>query len=457
MKIVFCKTGFAGPISGADEIAVMYAQELKRAGHSTAMLLVHPPAVDDSLAVRLREFNVPLVSLASPGFSASLATARKLAIRAMRVFKPASQLILNRSRNLVFDLMQRYQDACCAYLARERPDVVHVLTPDQGAMMFIRAAHRAGVPVVYQEVGLPFHPPGFEQVYERFTSVLPLCARVAVLSPQLAHETQNALPQVAFPIVLPLISHEVSNGNHASQAAPQRVKFGFAARLEYLKGPLQLVEAFCTLHATQPNIELRIAGEGSQRPEIVDLLRRHGLESKCQFFGIYNSVAERNSFMRDIDVFVLPSLTEGTPNAIIEAMAHQTPIIATRVGGIPDLVNDEVGLLVPPSDSRALSAALATLAREADVRRAMGVAARRRYEELFTPDAVLPLLLDFYQQLAGQSGPSNNGKYPPAHPWYRFNNPHYSDEVQSPASPSASTGFCERRERKNDVRSNTFS
>lgn len=423
MKILFCKTGFAGPISGADEIAVMYALELQRAGHSTAVLLIHPPAVDDILAVRLREANVPLTALASPTFSASMATARKLAIRVMRTFKPASQLIL-KSRELIFDVMERYHETCCAYLLRERPDVVHVLTPDQGAMMFIRAAHRVGVPVVYQEVGLPFHPPGFERVYERFTSVLPLCARVAVLSPLLAHETSRALPQVKFPSVLPLISHEVSNGAEPSRSAQQPLRFGFAARLECLKGPLQLVEAFRRLHTSEPNIELRIAGDGSQRPEIVDMLRRDGLEKKCHFVGIYNSVAERNQFMQDVDVFVLPSLTEGTPNAIIEAMAHQKPIVATRVGGIPDLVSDGVGILVPPSDPRSLGEALAKLTADSELREAMGVAARKRYEELFTPRAVLPLLIDFYEQISGQSNPSNNGRVPPSHPWSSFNGMH---------------------------------
>ncbi len=58
MKIVFCKTSFAGPISGADEIAVMYAIELKAAGHATSMLLIHPPAAADPLAARLREAKV---------------------------------------------------------------------------------------------------------------------------------------------------------------------------------------------------------------------------------------------------------------------------------------------------------------------------------------------------------------------------------------------------------------
>ena len=173
MKIVYCKTAFAGPISGAYEIAVMYAVELKHAGHSTAVLLVHPPAANDSLAMRLRDANVPLTTLASPTFTASLAAGRKLALRAMRTFSPAGPLIRSKSRNVVFDLMQRYHDRCCEYLRREKPDVVHVLTPDQGAMMLIRAAHTCGVPVVYQEVGLPFHPPGFEEVYERFVTVLP--------------------------------------------------------------------------------------------------------------------------------------------------------------------------------------------------------------------------------------------------------------------------------------------
>ncbi|HEX5832287.1 MAG TPA: glycosyltransferase [Pyrinomonadaceae bacterium] len=418
MKIVFCKTGFAGPISGADEIAVMYASELKRAGHATAMLLVRPPAADDPLAARLRESDVPLTALASPAFSASLATGRKLAIRAMKAFKPASQLIRTKSRNIVFDLMQRYHAACCDYLSRERPDVVHVLTPDQGAMMLIRSAHTVGVPVVYQEVGLPYHPPGFEEVSERFTSVLPLCARVAVLSPRLARETNRALPQVVYPSVLPLISHEVRNGTPVSRRKQRPVTFGFAARLEYLKGPLQFIEAFRRVHTAQLNVEVRIAGEGSQRQEIVSALRRHGLDNKCRLLGVYNSVAERNEFMESIDVFVLPSLTEGTPNAIIEAMAHQKPIVATNVGGIPDLVSEDVGILVPPNDVEALSTAFARLAGDPQLLQTMGVAARKRYEQFFTPHAVLPLLVDFYERLAGQDA---NGKLPATHPWADFN------------------------------------
>jgi glycosyltransferase involved in cell wall biosynthesis len=428
MKILFCKNSFAGPISGADEIAVTYAVELKAAGHSTGMLLVHPPATGDPLVARLRAGEVPVSTLASPAFSASLAAGRKLAIGAMRVLSPASQLIRTNSRKLVFDLMQRYHDSCCEYLRRTRPDVLHVLTPDPGAVMLIRAAHTTGVPVVYQEVGIPFHPPGFEEVYERFVSVLPLCAGVAALSPLLKQEISRALPQLAPAWVLPLISQDGTNGATAHGSESPSVRFGFAARLEHLKGPLRLIEAFAIAHRERSSIELKIAGAGSQRQEIVRTLRTLGLERKAQLVGVYTSLKERSQFMQGIDVFVLPSLTEGTPNAIIEAMAHAKPIIATAVGGIPDVVSEEVGILVPPNDAKALDAAMSRLAGDAELRQTMGLAAREQYKQLFTPRVVLPLLTDFYERVLNGHKATNNGnsgnsqtRRPPggaSHPWH---------------------------------------
>src|SRR5206468_3847121 len=130
MKILFCKNSFAGPMSGADEIAATYALELKVAGHSTSVLLVHHPGKKDPLTARLRAAEVPLHTLASTAFSASLAAGRKLAIRAMRACSPANQLIRSNSRKLVYDLLQRYHGQCCEYLRLNPPDVIHVMTPD---------------------------------------------------------------------------------------------------------------------------------------------------------------------------------------------------------------------------------------------------------------------------------------------------------------------------------------
>jgi len=424
MKVLLCKNSFAGPLSGADEIVVNYAVALNAAGHSARVLLVHHPGRNDPFAARLKTAGVDLDTLASPAFSTSLAAARKLAIRTMRTFTPASNLIRSNSRKVVFDLLQRFHRACCRYLRKTRPDIIHVLTPDPGAVMLIRAAHETGIPVVYQEVGIPFHPPGFEEVYERFTSVLPLCTEVAALSPALARELCRVVPEVPTTHVLPLLTPD-----HNGASAPlnsQRVTFGFAARLEYLKGPLQFVAGFQIAHQSQSHIEMKIAGDGSQRKEIVDFCRTFNLRDKCHLVGIYRTLQDRSKFMHGIDVFVLPSLTEGTPNAIIEAMSHAKPIIATAVGGVPDFVSEDLGILVPPNDVNALGAAMSLVAADNDLRVRMGLAARKKYEQLFSPIAVLPMLVDFYGRVIDNHMARGNGsskRHPAklAHPWSGIN------------------------------------
>ena len=418
MRILFCKNSFAGPISGADEIAVNYAIKLKAAGQTASVLLVQTPPASHPLVQRLRADEVPLDTLASSTFSTSLDTARRIAIRAMRVFSPASNLILSNSRKVVFNLLQQYHRACCEYLERTRPDVMHVLTPDPGAVMLIRAAHETKIPVVYQEVGIPFHPPGFEAMYQRFVSVLPLCAEVTALSPALVQELHRVLPHIGPSKVLPLMCPD-HNGVPAQHRNSKMVSYGFAARLEYLKGPLRLLEAFRIAHQTYPAIELRLAGEGSQRQEFIDNSRKAGLEQKCQLLGVYKTLQERDAFMNSFDVFVLPSLTEGTPNVIVEAMAQSKPIIATAVGGVPDLVTNDVGLLVPADDVQALADAMVLLARDSDLRKKMGIAARKRYEELFAPDVVLPVLVAFYERIVGVDSSLGNGHGSRLrmHPW----------------------------------------
>jgi glycosyltransferase involved in cell wall biosynthesis len=120
--------------------------------------------------------------------------------------------------------------------------------------------------------------------------------------------------------------------------------------------------------------------------------------------------------MRTLDVFVLPSFAEGTSKSIIEAMAHGLPIITTNVGGSPDLLTPDAGILIPPGDSAALAGAMHRLASDPALRQKMGAAARARYLKLFTPDAVLSMLVSTYSRLSGVNGhnaSSSNDK----HPW----------------------------------------
>ncbi len=426
MNILFCKNSFAGPISGADEIVVNYAIELRDAGHQTSVLLVHPPTAANPQAARLKQAGIPISSLASNGFSSTLAAARRIAIGLMHTFSPLSRLIRSNSRKIVFELLERYHDACCEYLARARPDVVHVMTPDPGAVMLIRAAHAVGIPVVYQEVGIPFDPPGFEEVYERFATVLPLCTEIAALSPRLAEEMSRVLPHLNQPLVLPLISPQCARIAEGAEepARDGTLCFGFAARLEHLKGPIRFVEGYHIARRTQPAVRFKMAGEGSQQHEIVAMIDCLKLErAEAQMVGVYTTERERDLFMQSIDVFVLPSLTEGTPNAIIEAMSHGKAVIATDVGGIADIVTPDVGILVSSDDTGALGAAMARLAGDRQLCDRMGRAAQKKYERLFTPRAVLPLLVAFYERtLESHQLASDNEcvRHQPAqaiHPW----------------------------------------
>ncbi|HEU5236743.1 MAG TPA: glycosyltransferase family 4 protein, partial [Pyrinomonadaceae bacterium] len=137
-----------------------------------------------------------------------------------------------------------------------------------------------------------------------------------------------------------------------------------------------------------------------------------------RYHGVYTHPEECRAFMESLDVFVMPSFSEGTPNSIVEAMACGKPIIASDVGGIPDMIGDEAGLLVPPGEIDALAEAMLRLARDSDLRKQMGKAAQARYQKLFSPKVVVPLIVESYERVARNNGrrPSVNGNQT-FYPW----------------------------------------
>jgi glycosyltransferase involved in cell wall biosynthesis len=148
--------------------------------------------------------------------------------------------------------------------------------------------------------------------------------------------------------------------------------------------------------------------------EVKARVRELQLNGSWEFVGSYDGAVGCSAFMRTLDVFVLPSFAEGTSKSIIEAMAHGLPIITTSVGGSPDLLTPDTGILVPPGDPAALADAMQRLASEPALRKRMGQAARERYLELFAPEAVISVLLTTYSRVAGNGHDlSQNGR----HPW----------------------------------------
>ena len=150
----------------------------------------------------------------------------------------------------------------------------------------------------------------------------------------------------------------------------------FVGRLAGVKGLPILLRALATVARDHPAVTLDVAGDGPDREALVAQATALGLAGRVRFLG-YQSEAQVRDLMRQSDGFVMASFAEGVPVVLMEAMAAGTPVVATRVAGVAELVADGTsGLLVPPADPDALAAAVARLLGDADLRRRLVVAGR---------------------------------------------------------------------------------
>jgi len=153
-----------------------------------------------------------------------------------------------------------------------------------------------------------------------------------------------------------------------------------------------LIRAFSRL-ASDPRLELYIAGGGPCHSGLETESRSLGLSRRVHFLGERDDVP---TILRALDIFVLPSLGEGMSNTILEAMATGLPVVATRVGGNPELVRHEItGLLVEPQSADSLVGAISRYVQDPSLRAAHGSAARDRAES----DFGLPRMLATYDDL----------------------------------------------------------
>jgi glycosyltransferase involved in cell wall biosynthesis len=167
------------------------------------------------------------------------------------------------------------------------------------------------------------------------------------------------------------------------------------------KGWDVLRDALDGLLAAEPELTVTLAGPGEPTPEFQALLRSDG---RVTWKG-WLDAAQKADALGGADVFVLPSHSEGMPNAMLEAMSHGCAVVATRVGGVPDVLTDgEDGLMVPPGDGDALAAAALRVLRDPALRERLGRAAQERTERL-SRDEVYGQLDRIYATLAATARP----------------------------------------------------
>ncbi len=261
-------------------------------------------------------------------------------------------------------------------------------------LVLIPAAKLAGVPVVgsHRQLGDLLTPSQFRVQLEMFR----WCDKVvcnsraaadrlaqAGLPPQKFVVISNGLPPSAFADTRPAIPR-----------MPGLLRVGMIARMnQRAKNHLPFLRAAASVCTTLSGVEFVMVGDGPLRHELEQQVKDLGLVDHVRFLGDRRDIP---SVLASLDVTVLPSASESLSNSIMESMAAGVPVIANRVGGNPELITEDRGLLVTADDEQALSAAIERVLRDQDLRARLGLNARsyaqanfmidqvrKRYEELY--------------------------------------------------------------------------
>jgi glycosyltransferase involved in cell wall biosynthesis len=185
---------------------------------------------------------------------------------------------------------------------------------------------------------------------------------------------------------------------------------GIAGNLHSLKGHRILLDAFRRMRASERKAQLLILGDGPERSSLEQLAESLGVRGAVSFLGAYNGPSDPTyvRFLTGANVIAVPSFAEASPLVVLEAMAAGRPVVATRVGGIPDMIEEYVtGLFVDRGDAAALAAVLSELTCDPPRCARMGAAGRERYSQLFTASEMAARYRAIYKSLV--QGPETTG------------------------------------------------
>lgn len=310
---------------------------------------------------------------------------------------------------------KQYSPVAIAYrlakiLRRTRPDIVHTHKYKDSILATI-AARCVGVPHVIRVIhGMPEPFKGFSNlnmaVYtmvDRFVTSWLIDKVVAVSS-----DIERSLVRIygASHVV------RIQNGidlEIVQVCTPRREKrkewhidetvtlIGTVGRLVPVKGHAVLLEAFRILRQVDRTATLLVVGDGPLRDPLESEVNRLGLEGAVRFAGHQD---QSYDFINMMDVFVLPSLHEGIPMVLLEALALQRPVVASRVGGIPEvIVHGQTGLLADPADASSLAQLIRQVIEDSSQAAILGRAGRTRVEEEFAAYTMAERTAKLYGQV----------------------------------------------------------
>jgi len=295
------------------------------------------------------------------------------------------------------------------YFLRERPAVVHSFLFRANIIARI-AGYLTGVPVIISSVRVMGGEKQYHHFIERLTAFM-VDHYVAVSDQVKGHIIRRShISDQKISIIYNGVSVKNTDAfdkteflSRAGLKSDARIVMT-AGRLHRQKGYDHLIHAMPIVQAAFPGVKLLIPGEGEEENNLKKLADSLELTEQVIFMGLRSDV---DRLLQCSEVFVLPSRWEGFPNVILEAMAAGKPVVATAVGGIPELVVQGVtGVLVPPQDTPALADAIKGLLSDEKRALAMGAAGRQRVQQCFSMDAMISKTEALYQELLTRKKPS---------------------------------------------------
>lgn len=275
-------------------------------------------------------------------------------------------------------------------VAEFRPQIVHAHL-GRAARLSGSAAHRAGLPAV-----VTVHN------YQNLKYYRAIDHFVVTTSDQGAYLAQAGIGRERITSI-PNFSNLAPRPRQWKEP-PVRTTFAACGRMVGKKGFDVLLRAVRRLTDLGVDAELLLGGDGPQRSELQALVTALGLQGRVSLIGWVNDVS---ALLRRADIFVLPSLDEPFGIVVLEAMALDTPIVATRTQGPSEILDADMAYLCEVGDERALAEAMAAAAGDYAGRRRRAAAALERYCGRYSAEAVIPRYEKLYEKLAGEGALSS--------------------------------------------------
>jgi glycosyltransferase involved in cell wall biosynthesis len=292
---------------------------------------------------------------------------------------------------------------------RHAYDLVHVFQAQLGALVAVAVAGRMGKGVITtcHSLGLRGDMAAWSSVPAGALLLRHVSSRVRAAT-GVSHDVMAGLHKAGF---APERTWYTPNGvplprSPDTDRASRRARLGLSrdalvvvsvGRLTAPKMPEWLLDAWAEIVRAYPDSQLVFVGDGEKKTRLEGDARRAGLEKSVFFPG---QVSQVEDYLKSADIYVLPSTSEGMPLALLEAMAVGLPVIASRVGGIGDVIrDDENGLLFEPGDTAGLVRCLSRLMASRQRRSMLGAQARRVVEQHFSIDAAADRYMALYRSL----------------------------------------------------------